>query len=195
MKSRPHRKTINACPPLNAEEFDTDDPNKLTPEQLQEGIEGRHPAAYYILAAKLFAGGKKDDAVFWFYLGQLRYRFHLAANPELDPPGDPALFASRLKAITEQSYDMKRALEAFDLKHVGRIMTENHNILIDMNLSHDILIHLCNLALEKGAFGAKVTGGGRGGYMVALTPGKALQDVVASAIEAEGYKVIRASVG
>ena len=114
---------------------------------------------------------------------------------EKEKERDPGLFASRLNAITEQSYEMKQALEAFDLKRVGKIMTENHNILIDMNLSHDILIHLCNLALEKGALGAKVTGGGRGGYMVALTPGSALQDAVASAIEAEGYKVIRATVG
>jgi hypothetical protein len=31
--------------------------------------------------------------------------------------------------------------------------------------------------------------------MVALTPGKDLQDAVAAAIEKEGYKVIRATVG
>jgi mevalonate kinase len=74
-------------------------------------------------------------------------------------------------------------------------MTENHKILINMNLSHDILVYLCKLAIEKGALGAKVTGGGRGGYMSALTPGKDLQNIVASAIEKEGYKVIRATIG
>lgn len=108
---------------------------------------------------------------------------------------DPELFASRIKTITNQSYEMKQALEAYDLKKVGEIMTENHKILINMNLSHDILVYLCKLAIEKGALGAKVTGGGRGGYMSALTPGKDLQDIVASAIEKEGYKVIRATIG
>ncbi len=108
---------------------------------------------------------------------------------------DPKLFISRIKTITDQSYEMKQALEAYDLKKVGEIMTENHKILINMNLSHDILIYLCKLAMEKGALGAKVTGGGRGGYMSALTPGKDLQDIVASAIEKEGYKVIRATIG
>ena len=58
-------------------------------------------------------------------------------------------------------------------------MTENHKILIDMALSHEILIKLCDMALKKGALGAKVTGGGRGGYMVALTPGKQCQEKVA----------------
>jgi mevalonate kinase len=108
---------------------------------------------------------------------------------------DPELFASRIKTITNQSYEMKQALEAYDLKKVGEIMTENHKILINMNLSHDILVYLCKLAIEKGALGAKVTGGGRGGYMSALTPGKDLQNIVASAIEKEGYKVIRATIG
>jgi mevalonate kinase len=108
---------------------------------------------------------------------------------------DPALFESRLNAIKEQSLAMKTALEAFDLETVGNIMTANHKILIDMALSHDTLIYLCDLALKKGALGAKVTGGGRGGYMVALTPGKDIQEKVASAFEKENYKVIRASIG
>ena len=60
---------------------------------------------------------------------------------------------------------------------------------------HEKLIYLCDLALKKGALGAKVTGGGRGGYMVALTPGKELQEKVASTFEKENFKVIRASIG
>jgi mevalonate kinase len=74
-------------------------------------------------------------------------------------------------------------------------MTANHEILIEMDLSHEILIQLCSMAIEMGALGAKVTGGGRGGYMNALTPGKELQDKIASAMEKEGYKVIRTTVG
>jgi len=108
---------------------------------------------------------------------------------------DPELFASRLKMITNQAYEMKRALESGDLERVGEIMSDNHKILIDMQFSHDTLDHLCKLALEKGAWGAKVTGGGRGGYMVALTPGEKLQDTVASAFDKEGFKLIRAVIG
>jgi len=108
---------------------------------------------------------------------------------------DPDLFKKRLKAIKEQAFEMKKALEEGALEKVGSVMTENHKILIDMGLSHDTLVHLCNLALEKGALGAKVTGGGRGGYMVALTPGKDLQKSVASTFEKEGFKVIRATIG
>ena len=108
---------------------------------------------------------------------------------------DPQLFSSRLKTITDQAHDMQKALEAGDLAKVGKIMSANHKILGEMQFSHEILDYLCKLALEKGAWGAKVTGGGRGGYMVSLTPGKDLQDKVASIFESEGYKVIRATIG
>ena len=114
---------------------------------------------------------------------------------EKEKERDPALFFTRLKTITEQALEVKNGLEVNDLERVGAIMSENHKILIDMGLSHEKLIYLCNVALEKGAWGAKLTGGGMGGYMVALTPGKDLQGRVASVIEKKGFAVIPATVG
>lgn len=108
---------------------------------------------------------------------------------------DPVLFKSRMEAITAQVFEMKAALEAGDLEKVGAIMTANHEILIEMGLSHEKLIYLCNMALEMGALGAKVTGGGRGGYMNALTTDEEMQAAIASAMESEGYKVIRTKIG
>ncbi len=108
---------------------------------------------------------------------------------------DPEGFAAQLAIITEQSQAMRQALESTDLAQVGALMTANHEILIAMGLSHAKLIYLCNKALALGALGAKVTGGGRGGYMLALTPGEALQNTVAGAFEGEGFKVIRATIG
>ena len=108
---------------------------------------------------------------------------------------NPTLFAARLKTITAQVHEMKQALEEGKLEQVGRIMSDNHAILIDMGLSHEKLIELCDTAIAHGALGAKVTGGGRGGYIVALTPGKTLQEAVASPIEQAGYRVIRATIG
>lgn len=75
-------------------------------------------------------------------------------------------------------------------------MTENHKLLVEMDMSHEILNTLCEIALKNGALGAKVTGGGRGGYMISLTPGKELQDKVASAFEKAGYLlIIKATIG
>jgi len=108
---------------------------------------------------------------------------------------DRPLFDRRMKVITEQSLEMKKHLESGELDQVGKLMVENHQILIEIGLSHEKLITLCSLALKLGALGAKLTGGGMGGYMVALTPGKELQEKVAKTMEAEGYFVIRARIG
>jgi hypothetical protein len=62
-------------------------------------LAGQHPAEYYRRAAALFGEGARDNAVFLFYLGQLRYRAHLAARRELRPDGDPALFASLSEVV------------------------------------------------------------------------------------------------
>jgi len=119
----------------------------------------------------------------------------LDAHVEAQKEKEPELFKQRLQTVREQALEMKKALEDYDLAKVGQIMSANHEILIDMDLSHETLIYLCNKAIKLGALGAKVTGGGRGGYMSALTPGKELQDKVASTMEKEGYKVIRATIG
>src|SRR5258708_1548299 len=76
------------------------DPAALSIEQLKNGIENQHPAYFYYLAKKLFAAGQKDDAVFWFYAGQLRYRVYLAVNKDkLDPCADPAVFSALSEEI------------------------------------------------------------------------------------------------
>jgi mevalonate kinase len=104
------------------------------------------------------------------------------------------MFWGRLNTIKEQVYEVKKGLETGDLEKVGTTITENHKILIEMGLSHEKLISLCDLALRKGALGAKLTGGGMGGYMIALASDQDTQDTVASAIEKQGYAVIRATI-
>ena len=108
---------------------------------------------------------------------------------------DPDLFEERCRRITEQSLAMRSALERYDLEMVGELMTANHGILIDMGLSHERLVELCDRALAMGALGAKLTGGGRGGYMLALTPDEEIQETVATTFESEGIPVIRAIIG
>lgn len=91
--------------------------------------------------------------------------------------------------------EARKALEDFDLRKVGRLMSENHGLLQEIEVSCKELDYLINLAREQGAFGAKLTGGGGGGCMVALTPGKELQEAVAAAMEKERFKVLRAKIG
>jgi mevalonate kinase len=108
---------------------------------------------------------------------------------------DPKLFRERMDLITEQSFRMKDDLMKHDLVDVGRLMIANHEILVAMGLSHERLDHLCRLAMKEGASGAKLTGGGMGGYMIALTPEREVQNRIAEAMENEGFPVIRTSIG
>ncbi len=93
------------------------------------------------------------------------------------------------------AFQARKALEDFDLRKVGRLMNQNHGLLQEIEVSCKELDYLSNLALEHGAFGAKLTGGGGGGCMIALTPGKELQEAVATAMDKEGFKVLRAKIG
>jgi mevalonate kinase len=93
------------------------------------------------------------------------------------------------------AFEARKALEDFDLRRVGRLMNANHGLLQEIEVSCKELDYLVNLAHQQGAFGAKLTGGGGGGCMVALTPGEELQEAVATAMEKEGFKVLRTKVG
>lgn len=99
------------------------------------------------------------------------------------------------KAAEGLVHDAKKALENFDLKEVGRLMDENHKLLQEIEVSCKELDFLVGLARRHGALGAKLTGGGLGGNMVALTPGVDLQEGVAKAMEKEGFKVLRTKIG
>lgn len=77
------------------------------------------------------------------------------------------------------------ALKRGDLKGLGELMNMNHSLLSAIGVSHELLDKLVHAARRAGALGAKLTGAGGGGCMIALaSPGTLKQ--VASAIEQAG---------
>jgi mevalonate kinase len=108
---------------------------------------------------------------------------------------NPGEYNLLFKQAEDLAFATREALEEFDLRKVGKSMNENHRLLQEIEVSCKELDYLVNLAREQGAFGAKLTGGGGGGCMVALTPGKELQEAVAAALEKEGFKVLRTKIG
>ncbi len=93
------------------------------------------------------------------------------------------------------AYLAKRAIHDGSLQDVGKLMNENHKLLQQIEVSSRELDFLVSVAREAGAYGAKLTGGGLGGNMIALTPGKELQNKVATAIEKEGFQTIKTVIG
>jgi len=108
---------------------------------------------------------------------------------------NPEKHRSLFDQAEELAFSAKEALSHYDLSEVGRLMNENHRLLQEIGVSHDTLDSLVDIAKQHGAYGAKLTGGGGGGCMTALTPGKELQKKVAEAIEREGYEVLRTRIG
>lgn len=62
----------------------------------------------------------------------------------------------------------RSAIEAGDLAELGRLMRENHVLLRQMTVSSPELDRLVQVAGDARALGAKLSGSGRGGNMVAL---------------------------
>ena len=108
---------------------------------------------------------------------------------------NPKKYGAIFRQAEDLAHKGRKALETFDLRKVGSLMDENHRLLQEIDVSCKELDYLVDLARKRGAFGAKMTGGGGGGCMLALTPGKDLQEKVASAIENEGLEVLRTKIG
>ena len=107
----------------------------------------------------------------------------------------PEKYAKLFKEAEELAYRAREAVEKADFKKMGELMNENHKMLQGIEVSHEELDKMVAVTLENGAYGAKMTGGGGGGCMLALTPGIDLQEKVAFALEGMGKKVLRTTVG
>ncbi len=108
---------------------------------------------------------------------------------------EPEKYARIFEAAQQLVQASRKQLEEFNLEKLGANMNENHALLQQIGVSCNELDTLVDLARESGAIGAKMTGTGQGGYMVALTPGKQLQERVANAIERKGLQALRTTIG
>jgi mevalonate kinase len=89
----------------------------------------------------------------------------------------------------------RQGLDDHDLQLIGLLMNENHKLLNEIGVSCVELEELVGVSRQAGAWGAKLTGTGRGGNMVALTPGRELQNNVFGAVKQRGFSAWRYRIG
>jgi mevalonate kinase len=89
----------------------------------------------------------------------------------------------------------KSAIEEGNAELVGEIMDENHDLLNSIGVGHEKLDELVDISKDAGALGAKLTGGGGGGNMVALAENKTSQKKIHDAITEAGYRAYQTSFG
>jgi mevalonate kinase len=91
--------------------------------------------------------------------------------------------------------EAREALIENHLEKLGKLMDENQELLRQIDVSSTELENLINIAMNQGALGAKLTGTGRGGNMVVLTPGKELQERVYEVFSKQGYSAWKTLIG
>ena len=81
---------------------------------------------------------------------------------------DPALYEGIFDEVGKVVEAARRAIEDGHLDRLGLLMDENHALLHRMGVSSHELERLVSAARAAGAMGAKLSGAGRGGNMIAL---------------------------
>uniref|UniRef100_UPI0035B11FCD mevalonate kinase n=1 Tax=Promineifilum sp. TaxID=2664178 RepID=UPI0035B11FCD len=108
---------------------------------------------------------------------------------------DPARFERIFDACGRLADAGRVALARGDLAAVGELMSENHDWLARMTVSSTTLNRLVDAALSAGALGAKLSGAGRGGNMIALVSGETEQAVAAALRAAGAVRMFSSDVG
>ncbi len=87
------------------------------------------------------------------------------------------------------SLEGAKLLAAGDYAALGALMNVCHGLLNAIEVSTPELEHMVHVARSAGAAGAKLTGAGGGGSIVALCPGRL--EAVEQALVASGYRIVR----
>ncbi len=99
-------------------------------------------------------------------------------------------FLSKSKALVLEG--LQSLLKA-DWKKMGELMNQNQDLLRQIGVSHERLEELISAALDAGAYGAKLTGAGGGGVVIALVDENSRENVSKALIDSGG-KIIDGNI-
>lgn len=108
---------------------------------------------------------------------QKRERYSCIINPIIKLGGKIALEAVE-------------AMKKGDLQTIGELMNINHALLSALDVSNESLDRFVYAAKKSGAYGAKLTGGGGGGCIIALAEKEKLKEVINAIEQAGGFAFI-----
>ena len=100
-----------------------------------------------------------------------------------------------LDAIGQLVSQARQAMEQGNSIELGQLMSKNHTLLQQLTVSSTELDTLVKAALDNGALGAKLSGGGRGGNMIALVAPDDVSTVETALYDAGATHVYATVVG
>lgn len=109
---------------------------------------------------------------------------------QIEPQRFEALFAS----CGRIAHAAREALQNGDLEKLGHLMNENQTLLQEMTVSDPTLERLIAAARQAGAMGAKLSGAGRGGNMIALAHDEQCTKVQQALEQAGAARVMRTTI-
>jgi mevalonate kinase len=98
------------------------------------------------------------------------------------------LFENLAKEASDICSQAKTALGSGNCDKIGELMNENQAILKQLGVSHHKAQNIIDICRKAGALGAKITGAGGGGAVIALAPGRAESSEIAHQIKTAGYQ-------
>lgn len=106
----------------------------------------------------------------------------------------PEVVGKAFEAVRALVANARLAVEAGDRAGLGSLMDVNQMLLAGLFVSSPEIERLCSAARGAGALGAKLTGAGGGGSVVALVPSALAAEDVLAAWRAEGFDGFATSV-
>jgi mevalonate kinase len=104
------------------------------------------------------------------------------------------LFESLSKQASDICLQACTAIESGKYDKIGELMNENQIILQQIGISHHKVRDIIDICSKAGAIGAKMTGAGGGGAVIALAASKQESDKIASHIKAAGYQSFKVQI-
>ena len=108
---------------------------------------------------------------------------------------NPAKIEEIFDGIEALVVNARSALQTGEGSRLGQLMSLNQKLLSTMLLSTSQLEEMCQAAEKAGALGAKLTGGGGGGCMIALVEHAPQAAAIVAALEALGRRAFPVEVG
>lgn len=104
---------------------------------------------------------------------------------QIDSLSDPKQAIKELGQLTKLA---KEALLNNYILELGEVMNQAHQLLASLTVSNQTLDRLAQAARQAGALGAKLTGGGRGGCLIAFAKDKESAEKIARTLLEQGAK-------
>jgi mevalonate kinase len=105
----------------------------------------------------------------------------------------PGLFSALSESVSDLSLKAAEMLVAGDMKGLGRILSLNQAVLGFLGVSNRTLDRMVDYLAFAGSYGAKLTGAGGGGSVVAVAS-EAKEKSIVSGLKARGFETFIAEV-